>query len=58
MELHNLKPAKGALKDKKRAVGRGEGTKKGGTATNLSFKSMSAEIFTLLFSANLNIFIS
>lgn len=33
MELHNLKPAKGAIKSKKRAVGRGEGSKKGGTST-------------------------
>ena len=32
MELHNLKPAKGAIKSKKR-VGRGEGSKKGGTST-------------------------
>ena len=33
MELHNLKPAKGSVKIKKRAVGRGEGSKKGGTST-------------------------
>ena len=33
MELHNLKPAKGSIKDRKRAVGRGEGSKKGGTST-------------------------
>ena len=33
MELHNLKPAKGSIKSKKRTVGRGEGSKKGGTAT-------------------------
>jgi len=33
MELHNLKPAKGSVKTSKRAVGRGEGTKKGGTST-------------------------
>ena len=33
MELHNLKPAKGSVKNKKRVVGRGEGSKKGGTAT-------------------------
>tara|TARA_B100000945_G_scaffold303348_1_gene287788 strand:+ start:1773 stop:2234 length:462 start_codon:yes stop_codon:yes gene_type:complete len=33
MELHNLKPAKGSVKLKKRAVGRGEGSKKGGTST-------------------------
>ena len=32
MELHTLKPAVGALKDKKR-VGRGQGSGKGGTAT-------------------------
>ena len=33
MELHNLKPAKDSVKSRKRAVGRGEGSKKGGTAT-------------------------
>ena len=33
MELHNLKPVKGSVKNKKRAVGRGEGSKKGGTST-------------------------
>ena len=33
MELQNLKPAKGSIKSRKRAVGRGEGSKKGGTAT-------------------------
>lgn len=32
MELHNLKPAKGSIKGSKR-VGRGEGSKKGGTST-------------------------
>tara|TARA_B100001250_G_C19610468_1_gene704710 strand:+ start:362 stop:814 length:453 start_codon:yes stop_codon:yes gene_type:complete len=32
MELHNLKPAKGSIKTRKR-VGRGEGSKKGGTST-------------------------
>ena len=32
MELHNLKPAKGSIKSTKR-VGRGEGSKKGGTST-------------------------
>ena len=32
MELHNLKPAKGSVKQRKR-VGRGEGSKKGGTST-------------------------
>ena len=32
MELHNLKPAQGAIKGTKR-VGRGEGSKKGGTST-------------------------
>lgn len=33
MELYNLKPAERSVKAKKRAVGRGEGSKKGGTAT-------------------------
>ena len=33
MELHNLKPAKGSIKSKKRTLGRGEGSKKGGTST-------------------------
>ncbi len=32
MELHNLKPEKGSIKKGKR-VGRGEGSKKGGTST-------------------------
>tara|TARA_S200000501_G_scaffold54732_1_gene44795 strand:- start:225 stop:680 length:456 start_codon:yes stop_codon:yes gene_type:complete len=32
MELHNLKPAKGSVKQRKR-LGRGEGSKKGGTST-------------------------
>ena len=32
MELHNLKPAEGSIKKRKR-IGRGEGSKKGGTAT-------------------------
>ena len=32
MELHNLKPANGSIKNSKR-VGRGEGSKKGGTST-------------------------
>lgn len=32
MELHNLKPAKGSVKNKKR-VGRGQGSGKGGTST-------------------------
>ena len=32
MELHNLKPAKGSVKRSKR-IGRGEGSKKGGTST-------------------------
>ena len=32
MELHNLKPANGSVKNRKR-VGRGEGSKKGGTST-------------------------
>ena len=31
MRIHNLRPAKGAVKNRKR-VGRGEGSKKGGTA--------------------------
>ena len=33
MELHNLKPAKGSVKKAKRILGRGEGSKKGGTST-------------------------
>ena len=33
MELHNLKPAKGSVRSAKRTVGRGEGSKKGGTST-------------------------
>ena len=33
MELHNLKPAKGSVKSRNRAIGRGEGSKKGGTST-------------------------
>jgi large subunit ribosomal protein L15 len=33
MELQNLKPVEGSIKSKKRAVGRGEGSKKGGTST-------------------------
>ena len=32
MELHNLKPANGSIKSSKR-IGRGEGSKKGGTST-------------------------
>ncbi len=32
MELHNLKPANGSIKSPKR-IGRGEGSKKGGTST-------------------------
>jgi len=32
MELHNLKPAEGSVKSRKR-VGRGEGSKRGGTST-------------------------
>lgn len=32
MQLHTLKPAQGAIKDKKR-IGRGEGSGKGGTTT-------------------------
>ena len=33
MELHNLKPAQGSVKNRKRTIGRGEGSKKGGTST-------------------------
>ena len=33
MELQNLKPVEGSIKNKKRAIGRGEGSKKGGTST-------------------------
>ncbi|HHH53198.1 MAG TPA: 50S ribosomal protein L15 [Bacteroidetes bacterium] len=33
MELHNLKPAKGAVKKAKKVIGRGQGSGKGGTAT-------------------------
>jgi len=33
MELHNLKPANGSVKSAKRILGRGEGSKKGGTST-------------------------
>ena len=33
MELHNLKPAQGSVKSRKRTLGRGEGSKKGGTST-------------------------
>ena len=32
MELHKLKPAKGSIKNRKR-IGRGEGSKRGGTST-------------------------
>ena len=32
MELHNLKPVKGSTKKSKR-IGRGEGSKRGGTST-------------------------
>ncbi len=32
MKLHNLKPAKGSVKNSKR-IGRGEGSKRGGTST-------------------------
>jgi large subunit ribosomal protein L15 len=32
MELHNLKPAKGSVKTRKR-IGRGQGSGKGGTST-------------------------
>lgn len=33
MELHNLKPARGAVKGKTKRVGRGQGSGKGGTST-------------------------
>lgn len=33
MNLHNLKPAKGAVKNNVKRVGRGQGSGKGGTAT-------------------------
>lgn len=33
MELHNLKPAKGSVKNQGKRVGRGQGSGKGGTAT-------------------------
>ncbi len=33
MELHNLKPAKGSVKNNTRRLGRGEGSGRGGTAT-------------------------
>ena len=33
MELHNLKPAAGSVRTGKRTIGRGEGSKKGGTST-------------------------
>lgn len=33
MELHNLRPAKGAVKKAKKVIGRGQGSGKGGTAT-------------------------
>ena len=33
MELHNLKPVQGSVTSSKRVVGRGEGSKKGGTST-------------------------
>lgn len=33
MELHNLKPAKGAVHKKGKCLGRGQGSGKGGTAT-------------------------
>ena len=32
MELHNIKPAEGSIKSRKR-IGRGEGSKRGGTST-------------------------
>jgi len=33
MQLNNLRPAKGAVKNKAKRIGRGQGTGKGGTAT-------------------------
>ncbi len=33
MELHNLRPAKGAVKKAKKVIGRGQGSGKGGTST-------------------------
>ena len=33
MELHNLKPAEGSVKNGKKRVGRGQGSGKGGTST-------------------------
>ncbi len=33
MELHNLRPAKGAVKKGKKVIGRGQGSGKGGTST-------------------------
>jgi large subunit ribosomal protein L15 len=33
MELHNLRPAKGAVKTQGKRIGRGQGSGKGGTAT-------------------------
>ena len=33
MELYNLKPAEGSVKNEKKRVGRGQGSGKGGTAT-------------------------
>ena len=33
MELNNLRPAKGAVKNKAKRIGRGQGSGKGGTAT-------------------------
>ncbi len=33
MELHNLKPAKGAVKKARKVIGRGQGSGKGGTST-------------------------
>lgn len=33
MELHNLRPAKGAVKGKTKRIGRGQGSGKGGTST-------------------------
>jgi large subunit ribosomal protein L15 len=33
MELHSLRPAKGAVKTQGKRIGRGQGSGKGGTAT-------------------------
>ena len=48
MELHNLKPAKGAVKNAKR-IGRGEGSKRGGTSTRGHKGAKSRSSFIFLF---------